>query len=94
MLLESNRSRIFKLQKQSIRIIKNAKCDSHADPLFKKLKLLKLVAIIEHELFRFAIQIKENIIPTPILALFLNNWSNIVLNVNMISDVSKSPEVK
>ena len=36
---------------------------SHTDPLFRKLKWLKLDDITEQELCKFAFQVKENIIP-------------------------------
>ena len=70
MILESNRSRILKLQKQCIRIIENEDYSSHIDPLFKKLKLLKWDDIIELDLCEFAFQVKENIITKHILVLF------------------------
>ena len=34
--------RLFKIQKKAVRIIKNVKQKSHADPIFKDLKFLKL----------------------------------------------------
>ena len=67
--------------------------NSHRGPLFKKLKRLKLNDIIEHEPCEFAFHYRENIIPKPILALFPNNLTDGVMNVNVISDVNMFPKL-
>ena len=56
--------------------------------------MLKLDYSIEHELCQFAFHIKENTISKPILALFSNNLSNIVINVNTTLNVNRFLEVK
>ena len=56
--------------------------------MFKKLKLLKFDDIIEYKPCKLAFQVKENIVTKPILALSPNNLSNIVMNVNITSDVN------
>ena len=92
MLVEGDRSRIFQLQEQCFRIIKNAKYKSHTDPLLNKLKLLKLDDIIEYELCKFVFKLKRILYLNPSLHFF--QITNIVMNVNMTSDVNKSPEAK
>ena len=46
-------NRLFKLQKKAIRIICKTKYNSHSDPLFKKLKILKLSDIVYRKLYKF-----------------------------------------
>ena len=48
----------LKLQKQCIWITENAGHNSHTYPPFKKLKLLKLDDVIEHELCKLAFHIQ------------------------------------
>ena len=46
-------SRLFKLQKKSIRIISNSKYNAHTEPLFKRLKLLKIEHILKVNEIKF-----------------------------------------
>ncbi|MEE8341005.1 MAG: reverse transcriptase family protein, partial [Candidatus Neomarinimicrobiota bacterium] len=48
-----NTSRIFKLQKKAVRIITGSKIKAHADPIFYKLKLLKIDDIFLQLIFKF-----------------------------------------
>ena len=46
-------NRIFKLQKRSVRIMTNSKYNSHTEPLFKELKLLKISDIFKIQCMKF-----------------------------------------
>ena len=42
----------------------------HTDPVFKKLRIIKIEDLIKFELCKLAYQVKENLLPKPILDLF------------------------
>ena len=42
----------------------------HTDPVFKKLRIMKIEDLIKFELCKLAYQVKENLLPKPILDLF------------------------
>ena len=42
----------------------------HTDPVFKKLRIRKIEDLIKFELCKLAYQVKENLLPKPILDLF------------------------
>ena len=57
----------------------------HTDPVFKKLRIMKIEDLIKFELCKLAYQIKENLLPKPILDLFNVNkkHTNIILVLKM-----------
>lgn len=55
--------RLFRLQKQIIRIICNKKKKSHSSPLFKKLSILKLKDIFTLCQMKFFYKLKNNLLP-------------------------------
>ena len=57
------RGRLEKLQKRTIRIISNTKYNSHTDPLFKKLNLLKLKDLFELNVLKLFYKFKNNSLP-------------------------------
>ena len=57
------RGRLEKLQKRAIRIISNTKYNSHTDPLFKKLNLLKLKDLFELNVLKLFYKFKNNSLP-------------------------------
>ena len=57
------RGRLEKLQKRAIRIISNIKYNSHTDPLFKKLNLLKLKDPFELNVLKLFYKFKNNSLP-------------------------------
>ena len=55
--------RLDKLQKRAVRIISNSKYNSHTDPIFKKLNLLKLKDLFELNVLKLFYKYKNNILP-------------------------------
>ena len=63
--------KILKLQKRAVRIISIAKPFSHSDPLFKKLRILKINDIYELNLLKLYFKIAKNMLP-----IFFSNFTN------------------
>ena len=55
--------RIFQLQKKAVRIIHHENRFSHTDPIFKKLKLLKISDIFRLQLLKFHYKNENNLLP-------------------------------
>ena len=60
----SKTSRLFKLQKRAMRIITCSKYNAHTDPIFKKLRILKLNDIYNQCLLKFYYKFKQKTLPT------------------------------
>ena len=56
-------NRLIKLQKKIIRIICSSKYNAHTEPLFKKLELLKLRDMMQHNSLKFYYKLKKNEFP-------------------------------
>ena len=56
-------TRLFKLQKRAMRIITCSKYNAHTDPIFKKLKLLKIADIYNICLLKFYYKFKKDNLP-------------------------------
>ena len=67
--------KIIKLQKRAIRVVSNSKYNSHTEPLFKKLKLLKLTYIFNCQQIKFYHKFLNNKLPEYFTNIFtrLNN---------------------
>jgi len=63
----SNLETLFKSQKKAIRIISNAKYNSHTEPLFKKLEILPLKTLADSTKILFMQQFRQNILPSALL---------------------------
>ena len=64
LLLWGNNSRgIFKIQKKALRIITLAKYNSHTDPIFKQLNILKLDDISALHELKFCYKLENNMLP-------------------------------
>lgn len=61
--------RLFKLQKKSVRIIVNAKYNSHTDPIFKNLSLLKISDLCALQELKFVYKLKNQILPNYFLGI-------------------------
>lgn len=57
-------TRLFKLQKKIIRIISKSKYNSHSEPLFKKLNILKLEDMYKLNVLNFYYKYCNNMLPT------------------------------
>ena len=59
-----------KIQKHCIRSITNSKKNSHTDPQFKSLKIMKINEINRYELCKLAYRVKEKLLPKALLEMF------------------------
>ena len=57
-------SKLFKLQKRAMRIISCSKYNAHTDPIFKKLKILKVGDIYNQSLMKFYYKFIQRTLPT------------------------------
>ena len=58
---------LSKLQKRAIRIVTNCKYNAHTDPLFKRLKLLKIKDIFHVQCMKYWYKFVNNNVPTYLL---------------------------
>ena len=68
MVWEYQRNRLNKIQKKAIRIITSNKYNSHTEPLFKQLNMLKLEDLLKLQL-KFYFKFNEGSLPV-----YLQNW--------------------
>ena len=68
--------RLEKLQKRSVRIITRSKYNTHTDPLFKNLNLLKLKDILEVSVLKLYFKFKHNVLPVYTLNMFTESIRN------------------
>ena len=66
-------NRIFKLQKRAVRIMTNSKYNSHTEPLFKELKLLKISDIFKIQCMKFWYKFKNKTLPSFFKSFFKYN---------------------
>ena len=84
---ESHHMTLFKLQKKAIRIITNAKYNAHTDPIFKRLKLLKLPDICTLQKLKFCFKLENNSLPSYFLqGIFIKNAQNHTYNTRRTND--------
>ena len=65
-----------KIQNYCVRSIMNIPKRQHTEPVFKKLRIMNIEDLIKFELCKPAYQVKENLLPKPILDLFNVNKKN------------------
>ena len=68
--------RVFKLQKRAMRIISLSKYNSHTDPIFKKLNILKLEDIFKLSLLKFQFKFRHELLPTYFFTMFSKETLN------------------
>ena len=68
-------NKLFTIQKMCIRTIAKTNNRAHTDPLFKKLHILQLNKILELELLKLGLLIKNRDLPEAIIDLFEINES-------------------
>ena len=68
---------IFKLQKKCIRIISNSKYNAHTDPLFKKLRILKLNDMLKLKMIMFYYDYERRALPKNFLDNFLTRQNSV-----------------
>ena len=69
-------SRVFKLQKRGVRIISLSKYNAHTEPIFKKLKMLKLEDIFNLSLLKFQYKLSHKRLPCYFFTMFQTETSN------------------
>ena len=82
---KTNLRRLVSLQKRVIRIISKSTFDSHSDPIFKELELLKLSDIRQLELGKLMFSLNHSLlllltVPIPLrhyLSVISKNWSSV-----------------
>lgn len=57
-------SRLVKLQKYAVRTITNSKYNAHTEPIFKKLKLLKIQDLYKSSALKFYFKYKNDMVPS------------------------------
>ena len=67
---------LFKLQKKAIRTICKTKYNSHTDPLFKQLNLLKIEDIFKVQCLKFFFKFENNKVPIYFSETFIFNRTN------------------
>ena len=55
--------KLFTIQKRAVRLILNAKYNSHTNPIFKELKLLKICDLYSSQEFRFVFKLEKRLLP-------------------------------
>ena len=70
------RNRLEKLQKRAIRIITCSRYNAHTEPLFKKMKLLKLSDIFDTNLLKLYFKYEHRLLPEFFLTNFFENMPN------------------
>lgn len=73
----NNLDRILKLQKKAMRIILNKSYNSHTDPLFKRLGVLKITDMLIIAKIKFFYKFKEKTLPTGLQSITMAQNSNI-----------------
>ena len=81
---KTNLCRLVSLQKRVIRIISKSAFDSHSDPIFKELELLKLFDIRKLELVKLMFSFNRSFLPSYLLAFTKNMVFNHKFNWNYI----------
>ena len=71
---DTHRKKLLILQKRVIRIISRANYNSHTNPLFKHLRILKLDDIYKLQVAKIIFKYKQNGLPNPIQSLFVTNY--------------------
>lgn len=61
---ESQHQTLFKLQKKAVRIISCAKYNAHTEPIFKRLKPLKLPDICTLQKLKFCYKLENKTLPS------------------------------
>ena len=67
-------NRIFKLQKRAVRIMTMSKYNSHTEPIFKELNILKITDIFKIQCMKFWYKFKNNTLPSFFQSFFTYNY--------------------
>ena len=55
--------RVFKLQRKAVRVMSLSKSNAYADPIFRKLNILKMEDILEMQQLKFYYKLRNNRLP-------------------------------
>ncbi len=67
---QKNLKRIIILQKKAMRYVINAAYNAHTDTIFKSLEILKLLDVLDLEMYKFTYSFTTRLLPPPLLCLF------------------------
>jgi hypothetical protein len=70
---QTNKRKVFVMQKKAVRIISGAKYNDHTDPLFTKLKILKLEDIHELQIAKYMYALNNGMLPKALINMFTMN---------------------
>ena len=87
---EENLDKIVKLQKKCVRILTFSDFDSHANPLFIDLKILKAHDVIKLQQLKLAYEYSNNLIPQDLRTLFNSSFETHTSTLTSLSSVQKS----
>ena len=65
----SQSERIYKVQKKAFRILTTSRYNSHTDPLFKRLNLLKITDLLRLQELKFYCKCMHNLLPS-----YMQDW--------------------
>ena len=86
--------RVFKIQKKMVRIISNSRYNAHTEPLFKRLKLLKVIHLCSLHELKFCYKLENNLLPAYFYnSLFIKNSDTHRYNTRR-SNSYKIPKMK
>ena len=70
---QTNKHKVFVMQKKAVRIISGAKYNDHTNPLFTKLKILKLEDIHELQIAKYMYALNNGTLPKALINMFTMN---------------------
>ena len=79
----SNLKRLITLQKRFIRIISNSPFNTHANPIFVSLRILKFEDIIKLQVGKVMYLYKNGLLPDCFNDMFLFNWTYILITLQV-----------
>ena len=82
--------KLEKLQKRAVRIIVNAKYNSHTEPIFKSLGILKIKHIFERNCLKFYYKVVNGTTPSFFLNMFVPNAATHNYNTRQRSSIRQS----
>ena len=87
---EENLDKIVKLQKKCVRIITFSDFDSHVNPLFIDLKILKIHDVIKLQQLKLAYEYSNNLIPRDLRNLFICSSEIHTTSLTSLNSVQKT----
>lgn len=87
-------NRLFKLQKKAVRVVDKQKYNAHTDPIFKRLKLLKIEDIFKVQCLKFYFKLKNKSLPSYFVSNFILTRSGDLHEYHLRSNNYRSEAVR